>query len=177
MDIAKKIVWLRKTKGMTQDELAEILKVSRQTISKWENGSVMPDAYNLKELAKVFETTIDELLSDDPPDEAPKSQGVVEDVIDQSGKIIKKHWRKVGYIIIYWGIGALLFGVIASLMIEPTITDPFTGQTIPFGDSSGTVGKAFDLLPKVFIFVGIALIIVGAILAIKDYLKNHHKKS
>ena len=48
---------LRKTKGLTQDELAIRLNVVRQTVSKWERGECMPDISLLADLAAVLETT------------------------------------------------------------------------------------------------------------------------
>lgn len=53
---------LRKSKGLSQEELAEKMHVTRQTISKWENGSAMPDLRKLTELADLFEVSMDDLL-------------------------------------------------------------------------------------------------------------------
>lgn len=53
---------LRKTKGITQDELAIRLNVVRQTVSKWEKGLSVPDAEMLQRIAEVFEVNVSELL-------------------------------------------------------------------------------------------------------------------
>lgn len=58
----KLIAELRKSKGLTQQQLAEQLNLSNKTISKWENGSGSPDVSNLPVLADVLEVTVDELL-------------------------------------------------------------------------------------------------------------------
>ncbi len=65
MNLSQKIVTLRKERGMSQEDLAEKLNVSRQTISRWENGTVVPDAYNILEISKAFGVTADYLLNDD----------------------------------------------------------------------------------------------------------------
>lgn len=65
MDFNKKIQELRKQKGLTQEELAEALFVSRTAVSKWESGRGYPNIDSLKEIAKFFSVTIDELLSGD----------------------------------------------------------------------------------------------------------------
>lgn len=52
----------RKNRNLSQEDLAELLNVSRQTISKWENQEVLPDAYNLIGLSQIFKVSIDELL-------------------------------------------------------------------------------------------------------------------
>ena len=57
-----RILSLRKNRNLSQEDLAELLNVSRQTISKWENQEVLPDAYNLIGLSQIFRVSVDELL-------------------------------------------------------------------------------------------------------------------
>ena len=63
MEFNEKLQKLRKQKGITQEELGEILFVSRAAISKWESGRGYPNIDSLKEMARYFDITIDELLS------------------------------------------------------------------------------------------------------------------
>lgn len=63
MELHEKLQDLRKRAGLTQEELAEQLYVSRTAISKWESGRGYPNIDSLKALAKYFRITIDELLS------------------------------------------------------------------------------------------------------------------
>lgn len=65
MEFNKKLQALRKQKNITQEELAEAIYVSRTAVSKWESGRGYPNIDSLKELAKFFSVTIDELLSSD----------------------------------------------------------------------------------------------------------------
>ncbi|MBR2929052.1 MAG: helix-turn-helix transcriptional regulator [Oscillospiraceae bacterium] len=65
MNLTSKIISLRKQHGMTQEELAERLNVSRQAISRWETGTAMPDAMNILALSRLFGVTTDYLLYDD----------------------------------------------------------------------------------------------------------------
>ena len=65
MEFNEKLQELRKQKGLTQEELAESLYVSRTAISKWESGRGYPNIDSLKVIAKFFGITIDELLSGD----------------------------------------------------------------------------------------------------------------
>mgnify|MGYP003293918087 CR=1 FL=1 len=65
MEFNEKLQELRKQKGLTQEELAEYLYVSRTAISKWESGRGYPNIDSLKVIARFFEVTIDELLSGD----------------------------------------------------------------------------------------------------------------
>ena len=63
MIFKEKLLELRKQKGLTQEELAEALYVSRTAVSKWESGRGYPSIESLKRISKVFSVTIDELLS------------------------------------------------------------------------------------------------------------------
>ena len=63
MEFHEKLQQLRKQKGLTQEELAESLFVSRTAVSKWESGRGYPNIDSLKAIAKFFSVTIDELLS------------------------------------------------------------------------------------------------------------------
>lgn len=63
VEFHEKLLQLRKNKGMTQEQLAESLFVSRTAISKWESGKGYPNIDSLKSISKLFGVTIDELLS------------------------------------------------------------------------------------------------------------------
>ena len=63
MEFNEKLQELRKQKGLTQEELAEILFVSRTAVSKWESGRGMPSIESLKAISKFFTVTLDDLLS------------------------------------------------------------------------------------------------------------------
>ena len=65
MEFNEKLQELRKQKGLTQEELAEILYVSRAAVSKWESGRGYPNIESLKAIARFFGITIDDLLSGD----------------------------------------------------------------------------------------------------------------
>ena len=65
MEIGKKIMDLRKKNGLSQEELAEKVGVARQTISKWELGETSPDLKQSKELSKIFNVSLDELVNND----------------------------------------------------------------------------------------------------------------
>ena len=63
MEFHEKLQQLRKQKGLTQEQLADQLYVSRAAVSKWESGRGYPNIDSLKALAKFYSVTIDELLS------------------------------------------------------------------------------------------------------------------
>lgn len=63
MEFYEKLQELRKSKGLTQEELAEALYVSRTAVSKWESGRGYPSIDSLKDISSYFSVSIDELLS------------------------------------------------------------------------------------------------------------------
>ena len=85
MKLADKIIQLRKSRGWSQDVLAEKMDVSRQAVSRWEMGSAMPDAANILQLSKLFGVTTDYLLNDDyqSDDDIPKVKNVRADGFSQ----------------------------------------------------------------------------------------------
>ena len=67
--LGNRLAELRKEHGYSQEELADKLGVSRQAVSKWECGEASPDTDNLIELAKLYNTSLDELLEIKKPEE------------------------------------------------------------------------------------------------------------
>ena len=65
MKLHEKIYQLRKQAGMSQEEAAERLNISRQALSRWENGTAQPAANNIIEICKLFGVTSDYLLNDE----------------------------------------------------------------------------------------------------------------
>ena len=62
MKIGNKLNQLRKLSGMTQEQLAEKINVSRQTISKWESDNTSPDLESIVKISKIFHVSLDDLL-------------------------------------------------------------------------------------------------------------------
>lgn len=65
MSFADKLIQLRKAKGLSQEDLADSLGVSRQAISRWEQGNTFPDLLNLQKIMKVFGVSADYLICDE----------------------------------------------------------------------------------------------------------------
>lgn len=64
MNFSEKLKEIRKNEGLSQEQLAEKIGVSRQAITKWETGKGLPDVENMIIIAEIFKTTLDELLRD-----------------------------------------------------------------------------------------------------------------
>jgi len=68
MEIGDKILELRKNVNLSQEQLAEKINVTRQTISKWELNETTPDIKQAKELSRIFKISLDELTNNDISD-------------------------------------------------------------------------------------------------------------
>lgn len=66
MTLGERFITLRKEKGFTQDDVADHLNVSRQTISNWENGSAAPSIQKAKELAALYQISLDAMVGNAP---------------------------------------------------------------------------------------------------------------
>ena len=65
MTFAENVKMLRKQAGMSQEQLAEKLGVSRQAVTKWETGAGIPDIENIMAISMLFDISIDDLLSNE----------------------------------------------------------------------------------------------------------------
>lgn len=103
--VAKKIAYYRKLEGITQSQLAEILNYSDKSVSKWERGEGIPDAYVLSEIAAHFCVTLNDLTTEDEP--------------KISGKFIKKRefvpYLSVGLV---WLVAALVFFTLEIIPVD-----------------------------------------------------------
>lgn len=69
MNLSNKIYEMRKAQGLSQEQLAEKLNVSRQSVSKWESGEAIPELERLIAISKIFNVTTDYLLKESDVDE------------------------------------------------------------------------------------------------------------
>ena len=91
MKLSDKIIKYRKSNGWSQEEFAEKLNVSRQTISRWENGTALPDAQNILHISKLFNITTDYLLNDDY--DSDRDIPVVQTVAKETEILVSKKKR------------------------------------------------------------------------------------
>ena len=108
MEFNNKLYELRKQKGFSQEELANRLNVSRQTVSKWEVGDSTPDMEKLIAISDLFGISLDELVLDKAPEPAPAPQpakselytDIKEKVLTDENRKKAKKGLKIGAIIL-----------------------------------------------------------------------------
>ena len=90
MNLGERLFELRKAKNLTQDDVAETLNVSRQTVSKWETDQSTPEFDNIVPLCELFEIGVDELLTGKKPVEEKKQENVLtkQEVKEKSAKVV-----------------------------------------------------------------------------------------
>lgn len=119
MEFNNRLYELRKRKGLSQEELANKLNVSRQTVSKWELGDTTPDMEKLVAISDLFEVTLDELVTgkvieshSDSKETSEVLQVVEEKVLTEENKKKAKKWLKIAGIILGIFVGVDMISMI-----------------------------------------------------------------
>lgn len=121
MTLGEKLAKLRKEQNLTQEQLAEILGVSRQSVSKWESNSAYPETEKLIRIAKMYDCSLDHLLLD--KQEIPK-QTVVQKLDFSSFYLEKVSEKKIGNLPLWHiniGYGRVAKGVFALGLVSKGI--------------------------------------------------------
>ena len=123
MNIGERITLLRKEKDISQAELAKRLEVSRQAVSKWEQGTSSPDTNKLIQLAKILDTEVEYLATGTHPEPSSVVLNVVETVerVQVQEKVVVRHVRRKPVKknpIDYWIVGGAGFvlGILVGLI-------------------------------------------------------------
>lgn len=91
MSLGEKLLNLRKSAGLSQEELAEKLDVSRQTVSKWETDQTVPDLIKAKLLSRIYNISYDSLVSENNINTDLSSIEMIVDEIDWTAAWSKKY--------------------------------------------------------------------------------------
>lgn len=108
---------LRRAKEYSQESLAQQLGVTRQTVSKWENGTAMPDLKKLTEIAALFDTTMDALLGTDQPTDADHQAQTAYD-LQAMGVRLEKSQRRINWLTWITIILGVLMAVLLILVLS-----------------------------------------------------------
>ncbi|MBR6700308.1 MAG: helix-turn-helix transcriptional regulator [Firmicutes bacterium] len=158
MEFNEKLQELRKSKGMTQEELAEALYVSRTAVSKWESGRGYPSLDSLREISNYFSVTIDDLLSG-------------EALLSIAEKDHKSKLRKIYDLLI--GIADLLSFLMIVLPLYPKSIDGYiySVNLVKFAEDSPWILSSYWILFIVLIAVGAIRILLD-----ENKIQKHRKK-
>ena len=145
MALPEKLCALRKKSGLSQEQLAEALNVSRQAISKWEGGSATPESDKLLALSNYFDVSLDYLLKDISPDAAPTE--AQED---------HRTMRLLSLVLCFGGVAALIVWGVLSILV-PSVPAQINESSMIRIDGSG-----------IFLLLCVAAIAAGAALLLKS---------
>lgn len=116
MTVGERLLKLRKEKNMSQEELANVLDVSRQTVSKWETGESMPDFNKICPLCEYFGITSDELITG--------KQNIIEAQKENRKEIFARN--------IAVSVGLYILSIVAIILFSTLIDNPIIGVCIFF---------------------------------------------
>ena len=180
MTTSEKLIYLRKREGMTQEQLAEKIGVSRQALSKWESGDTLPDTVNILSLSRLFGVTTDYLLNDGFESDRDLP------AVKENGRILDDKWRRLFTVMI--GIWLMLISSLSVLgmAIYASVKDyryyvgnGWSGTTWSEGTVRGYQGlsamlKRYNL--SWLLWLLIAVFAVGAWLILQPWLKKKLKR-
>ena len=170
MKLPEKILYYRKKAGLSQEALAEQIGISRQAISKWETGEAVPEINKLVSLAKVFNVSVDHLLSEDDLNKQPleseefvRSANWIDALPKTIGRLLKRYGWLFGVYLAVIGVGFTAIGTLAKVMvknmfgysleIEPMFADIITNNPV-------------SIMGSFIIMLGVVMMIAGVVLAL-----------
>ena len=129
---------IRKNKKMSQEQLAEKMNVSRQSVSKWENGEAYPEMNNILELCKIFNCKINDLVHTDMSDINSLDKEIIMNVVkfnDKKQKQVKTLSNVIGLI---GKIGGIVLKVAIPFIILAMILVPYVVNNVEIKDNEIT---------------------------------------
>ena len=157
MALSEKLYTLRKKSGLSQEQLAEQLGVSRQAISKWESGQSVPESDKLIVISNYFKVSLDYLLKEDDEQQVIFEVSQSDNSLQTSNKT---RWL-LGIISCIGGIVCLIIWGLLSIL-NPDASNQLSESSVIHIDGNG-----------IFLILCIIAIVVGAVLLLKNAKKSN----
>lgn len=154
---------IRKSKGLSQEELAIKLNVVRQTISKWEQGLSVPDADMLISISEVFETPVSTLLGETVAETKASDLSVISEKLEVINLQLARG-KASRRTVIHWSFISLCVVIVAVWAVLTVLNSPYLGWDFSNPETAvvGVIFHAFEWL-----FVRIApLALIGAVVGV-----------
>lgn len=161
--LSENIKAIRKSKGLSQQELAVKLNVVRQTISKWEQGLSVPDSDMLISISEVFEISVSTLLGENIIESEVDDLKVISAKLEVINLQLaqRKTTRKK---ILHWLLISLCIAIIAVFAVLLALESPYLGWNYS-NPETAVLGVAFHSFEWLFIRVA-PIILIGAMIGI-----------
>jgi len=101
MTFSEKLKYLRKEKGISQEDLAQVIHVTRQSVSKWETGTAYPDIEKLRMLSEFYSLSLDDLMNQ----ENAESSRLIDEILEEDDQEDLEENLILGGFIIGIGLG------------------------------------------------------------------------
>lgn len=148
MDFGAQMKKLRTSRELTQEQVAQKLNVSRQTISSWENNRNLPDLEMVVLIARIFNISLDNLILGDPT--------MTNKLVKDGSEMKRAKWN------LYFSLSMIVAGIISFLLFR------LIGSTV---DSNGYLQEPFFLVPTGYLFLLVGLI-DGVIYLVQRFKRN-----
>lgn len=158
---------IRKSKGLSQEELAVKLNVVRQTISKWEQGLSVPDADMLISISEVFETPVSVLLGETIPEAKTDDLKAISEKLEVINLQLA-HRKKTRQKAIFWFFVLLCVVIVAIFAVLVGLNSPYLDWDYSQPETA-VIGVAFHAFEWLFVRIA-PLAFIGAIVGI--YFQN-----
>lgn len=155
MALSEKLYSLRKKSGLSQEQLAEQLSVSRQAISKWEAGQSVPESEKLIAISNYFNVSLDYLMK-----ETEEDHSVTKEPAEKTMQARDRTKWLLGIIVCIGGIVCLIMWGLLSIF-NPTASNQISESSMISIDGNG-----------IFLILCVAAIVVGAVLLLKNTKKK-----
>ena len=146
MNLGERLFELRKAKSLTQDEVAEKLNVTRQTVSKWETNQSTPDFDKIVPISELFEIGVEELLTGKKEEKQKKEEVQEEKVITKQEAKEKSAKVVSGSIFIYILAVALIMILVPVKHVNPIVASSIF--LILIGWATARIIKSYMSMPK-----------------------------
>ena len=168
--LSEKLYKLRKKQGLSQEQLAEKLEVSRQTISKWETGQALPEGDKLLTISRYFGVSLDYLMEEDETPQSPDAAEAPETAkSDEKAKVAPspaapdetdRILRRLALIACIGGaVGLIVWGILS--VFAPDLSDTMKTSSAIHLDGNG-----------IFLLLCIAAIVIGTVLLLQNTKKK-----
>lgn len=162
--LSEKLYKLRKKQGLSQEQLAEKLEVSRQAISKWETGQALPEGDKLLTISRYFGVSLDYLMGEDETPQSPDAAEAPETAkSDEKAKVAPspdRILRRLALIACIGGaVGLIVWGILS--VFAPDLSDTVKTSSAIHLDGNG-----------IFLLLCIAAIVIGTVLLLQNTKKK-----
>lgn len=161
MSFGKQLKDIRKERNLTQDQMAEMLCVSRQAVSNWENNKNLPDIEQLIAISENFDVSLDELILGGK--DMKNKETMREKLIRDGGENQRAKYNRTMVC-----VGAVLLLIGATLLV-------IKGMTVEYIDEDGFLHENFFLIPIGMLFI-LSSMVTFAIAGVKNLVARIKNK-